>query len=748
MSELTEHQRDNLKVTFAYFDKDNNGQITAAELANAFRQLGVSKTDAEIHQMIAAVSPAHPTYINYAAFEALVGPTIVGDHDNDLEYMAAFAKFDKKGSGTLSGSDIRDAMLQAGVDISQSEADELIQAANVSGSGSITYEEFHSLTQEQIKEFKEAFTLFDKDSDGKITVQELGTVMRSLGLTPSEQELNDMIAEIDTDNNGAVDFTEFLTMMARKMKESDSEADLREAFKVFDKDNSGSISAAELKRIVTTLGEALSDSEVNELIAAADPTGTGSIQYEQFLDLDLGMFIAVLPSLPAGTTTFEPKVHAEASAPISVKIDSASPLFVRYETFRAQQAAKAGVPVTATTIVDHLDQLEGEAPESVPGSAAASRSATPTNEGDDGEETDPEVMTYEPRRWRECDLYKLLGLTRLRYTATEEDIKRAHRRKALKYHPDKRAAANKGRSGDDKIFKCLQKAFETLMDPVKRRQYDSVDFGLAALDRIPEIRSLDPARNGEDFIEYFGEIFKHESRFHNGKGAVPAIGTMESTKAEVESFYAFWYNFDSWRTFEHLDKEDVDGADNRDNKRHIEKKNRAERARLKNQDNTRLRELTDLAMKLDPRMAKFRDDEKRAREEKKFGKQRAEKAAAEAAAKKAEEERLAAEQRAAEDKAKQADSKKNYEALKKKLRKEKKVIRDLFKDAGYCLPTGEFEAPSAAGIEKQLNALEQLLESCKSAEAINDIKAKLTESASTKGDAAAATFAALIAANN
>uniref|UniRef100_A0A3B5Q0C9 Calmodulin 2a (phosphorylase kinase, delta) n=1 Tax=Xiphophorus maculatus TaxID=8083 RepID=A0A3B5Q0C9_XIPMA len=134
-------------------------------------------------------------------------------------------------------------------------------------------------------EFKEAFSLFDKDGDGTITTKELGTVMRSLGQNPTEAELQDMINEVDADGNGTIDFPEFLTMMARKMKDTDSEEEIREAFRVFDKDGNGYISAAELRHVMTNLGEKLTDEEVDEMIREADIDGDGQVNYEVYNDV-------------------------------------------------------------------------------------------------------------------------------------------------------------------------------------------------------------------------------------------------------------------------------------------------------------------------------------------------------------------------------------------------------------------------------------------------------------------------------
>ena len=84
----------------------------------------------------------------------------------------------------------------------------------------------NNLTEEQIAEFKEAFQIFDKDGDGSITTKELGTVMRSLGQNPSDEEVRQMIEEVDEDKSETIDFKEFRELMARKMKETDAEDEL------------------------------------------------------------------------------------------------------------------------------------------------------------------------------------------------------------------------------------------------------------------------------------------------------------------------------------------------------------------------------------------------------------------------------------------------------------------------------------------------------------------------------------------
>ncbi|OZJ03374.1 hypothetical protein BZG36_04493 [Bifiguratus adelaidae] len=329
------------------------------------------------------------------------------------------------------------------------------------------------------------------------------------------------------------------------------------------------------------------------------------------------------------------------------------------------------------------------------------------------EEEDPALLSRTPQDWKTQDNYAILGLSKLRYKATEEQIKKAHRRKVLKHHPDKKADKN-----DDAFFKCIGKAYDTLMDPVKRHQYDSVDFGMEEIDaQVPSRKSKG------DFFKLWGPVFEREGRFSN-RQLVPSLGTIDSPREEMEAFYDFFYNFDSWRSFEWLDKEEI-GGDNRDDKRYQEKKNKAQRAQLKKEDNQRLRELVDTALSLDPRVQKYKAEEKERRNAKKNAREAEAKKAAEEKARKAEEERLAKEKAEAEAKASFETAKKEKEAAKKAMKAEKKVIREIQRENNYCQPA---DTPAtAAQVEKSLNKMDAILGKMKDVEELKALRAKLEE---------------------
>ncbi|KAK3701378.1 hypothetical protein QZH41_008749 [Actinostola sp. cb2023] len=315
--ELTEEQIAEFKEAFSLFDQDGDGTITTIELGTVMRSLGQNPTEAELQDMIHEVDIDGNGLIDFPEFLHMMARKIK-ESDTEEEIREAFRVFDKDGNGFISAAELRHVMTNLGEKLTDEEVQEMIKEADTNGDGQVDYDgiknclfmtcvmydrtqsftsdlaaspayrsqEPSCTTHYSRAKFKEAFSLFDKDGDGTITTKELGTVMRSLGQNPTEAELQDMINEVDADGNGTIDFPEFLTMMARKMKDTDSEEEIREAFRVFDKDGNGFISAAELRHVMTNLGEKLTDEEVDEMIREADIDGDGQVNYEGLFKQD------------------------------------------------------------------------------------------------------------------------------------------------------------------------------------------------------------------------------------------------------------------------------------------------------------------------------------------------------------------------------------------------------------------------------------------------------------------------------
>jgi len=140
------------------------------------------------------------------------------------------------------------------------------------------------LRQEDLNEIKECFTLYDKDADGKISCQELGTVIRSLGQSPTEAEVEDLVKNMI--RGPTFGMPELLQVMARFAGDPrNKSSEIRDSFAVFDRDGSGVISAAELRHVMTSMGEKLSDREIDELLREVDVDRDGQINYEDMVRL-------------------------------------------------------------------------------------------------------------------------------------------------------------------------------------------------------------------------------------------------------------------------------------------------------------------------------------------------------------------------------------------------------------------------------------------------------------------------------
>jgi len=134
--------------------------------------------------------------------------------------------------------------------------------------------------------WKECFEIFDRNRDGKLDTEELANFIRALGRNPLNSEVKALVQELGGDKT-VIDFAKASNILKTKKfkKPIDQERDMREAFKALDKDGRGTILEAELRQILTNLGENLEPYEVDQLIKNVKVNAEGEINYDEFVDL-------------------------------------------------------------------------------------------------------------------------------------------------------------------------------------------------------------------------------------------------------------------------------------------------------------------------------------------------------------------------------------------------------------------------------------------------------------------------------
>jgi len=140
--------------------------------------------------------------------------------------------------------------------------------------------------EERLIQYKKAFAKFDKDSTGIISSKQLRQLLRTLGHNPKDGELRELVNQVDVDENGKIDFNEFIIMIGYFDKANNEAEDLCDIFHAFDQEGKGCIDVNELKDIWKEfLKPFIPEKEFQEMMADIDEDGNGEVDRIELLEI-------------------------------------------------------------------------------------------------------------------------------------------------------------------------------------------------------------------------------------------------------------------------------------------------------------------------------------------------------------------------------------------------------------------------------------------------------------------------------
>ena len=145
-----------------------------------------------------------------------------------------------------------------------------------------------TLEEDKLKECKIIFDMFDENKDNKISLNELGDILRICGAAPSQQELIMIIKNLEENGNENISFEIFIKLLERLLNTQDSEEDLINEFRKIDKVGDGTMAASDLKKLMSNYENPLQSQEIDEIIQEANVDENGYINIQRFVKLLLG----------------------------------------------------------------------------------------------------------------------------------------------------------------------------------------------------------------------------------------------------------------------------------------------------------------------------------------------------------------------------------------------------------------------------------------------------------------------------
>ncbi|KAG4077101.1 hypothetical protein HA402_016088 [Bradysia odoriphaga] len=147
------------------------------------------------------------------------------------------------------------------------------------------------IPKDQVVLLKNAFDAFDQEKNGYIEAAMVGTILSMLGHQLDDKMLAEIIAEVDDDGSGQIEFAEFCTLAARFLVEEDAEAmqqELKEAFRLYDKEGNGYITTDVLREILKELDDKITNEDLDMMIEEIDSDGSGTVDFDEFMEVMTG----------------------------------------------------------------------------------------------------------------------------------------------------------------------------------------------------------------------------------------------------------------------------------------------------------------------------------------------------------------------------------------------------------------------------------------------------------------------------